>query len=104
MENQVAIFSNEQFGEVRTLMVNNEPYFSLSDVCKVLEIKNSRQAKTRLSTKGVITTDTLTNGGVQQMDFINEANLYKLIFQSRKAEAQAFADWVTEALKQYINS
>lgn len=97
MKNEIAIFKNEQFGEVRTVLINDEPYFSLSDVCKVLEIKNSRDAKTRLNLNGVGSTDIIDNmGRHQQMDFINEANLYKLVFQSRKPEAQKFADWVTE--------
>lgn len=97
MKNEITIFKNEQFGEVRTVLINDEPYFSLSDVCKVLEIKNSRDAKTRLNLNGVGSTDIIDNmGRHQQMDFINEANLYKLVFQSRKPEAQKFADWVTE--------
>lgn len=97
MKNEITIFKNEQFGEVRTVLIDDEPYFSLSDVCKVLEIKNSRDAKTRLNLNGVGSTDIIDNmGRHQQMDFINEANLYKLVFQSRKPEAQKFADWVTE--------
>ena len=93
--NKLKIFKNEDFGEVRTSIINNEPYFNLADVCRFLEINNQRMAKTRLSEKGVSTTDILTNGGVQQANFINESNLYKLIFQSRKPEAEIFADWVT---------
>lgn len=93
--NELKIFKNENFGEVRTSIINNEPWFSLADVCRILEINNPRMAKTRLSEKGVSTTDILTNGGVQQANFINESNLYKLIFQSRKPEAERFADWVT---------
>lgn len=89
------IFDNEEFGQVRTSVIDDEPYFSLNDVCRILDIKNSRQAKTRLSDKGVITNDILTNGGTQKADFINESNLYKLVFQSRKPEAERFADWVT---------
>lgn len=89
------IFDNEEFGQVRTSIIDDEPYFSLNDVCRILDIKNSRQAKTRLSDKGVITNDILTNGGTQKADFINESNLYKLVFQSRKPEAERFADWVT---------
>lgn len=89
------IFENNEFGEVRTTVIDDEPYFSLSDVCRILDIKNSRQAKTRLNDKGVITNDILTNGGTQKSDFINESNLYKLVFQSRKPEAERFADWVT---------
>lgn len=89
------IFDNEEFGQVRTSIIDDEPYFALNDICRILDIKNSRQAKTRLNDKGVITNDILTNGGTQKADFINESNLYKLVFQSRKPEAERFADWVT---------
>lgn len=92
---ELKIFDNEEFGQVRTSIIDDEPYFALNDVCRILEIKNSRQAKTRLSDKGVITNDILTNGGTQKADFIDESNLYKLVFQSRKPEAERFADWVT---------
>ena len=88
------IFENEEF-EIRTVVIENEPFFSLSDTCKILDINNSRQAKTRLSSKGVISNDVLTNGGKQKADFINESNLYKLAFQSRKPQAERFTDWVT---------
>lgn len=92
---ELKIFDNKEFGQVRTSIIDDEPYFSLNDVCRILDIKNSRQAKTRLNDKGVITNDILTNGGTQKADFINESNLYKLVFQSRKPEAERFADWVT---------
>lgn len=92
---ELKIFDNEEFGQVRTSIIDDEPYFALNDVCRILDIKNSRQAKTRLNDKGVITNDILTNGGTQRADFINESNLYKLVFQSRKPEAERFADWVT---------
>lgn len=93
--NELQIFNNEKFGAVRTSIINGEPYFMLADVCRVLEIKNSRQALTRLNEKGVINNDTLTNGGTQQATFINESNLYKLAFTSRKKEAEEFTEWVT---------
>ena len=96
MENNIEIFNKKEFGEVRATSVDGEPYLMLADVCRVLGIKNSRQAKTRLNEKGVINTDIQTKGGIQKADFINESNLYKLIFQSRKAKAEKFSDWVTE--------
>lgn len=92
---EITIFNSVKFGAIRTALINNEPYFMLADVCRVLEINNPRQAKTRLNPKGVITNDTLTDGGNQQATFINESNLYKLAFTSRKAEAEIFTDWVT---------
>lgn len=93
--NELQIFNNEEFGEVRTAVVNNEPMFCLSDVCKALEISNVGNVKQRLSEKGIHTADTPTKGGLQKMIFINEANLYKTIFQSRKESAERFTEWVT---------
>lgn len=93
---ELQIFKNNEFGEVRTKVINNEPYFSLNDVCRILEINNPSQAKTRLNKDGVISNEVIDSmGRTQQANFINESNLYKLIFQSRKTEAEKFADWVT---------
>lgn len=93
--NDLQIFNNEEFGEVRTAVVNDEPMFCLADICRVLEIKNVSDCKSRLRQKGIVTTDTLTNGGKQKMIFIDESNLYKTIFQSRKESAERFTEWVT---------
>lgn len=90
------IFENNEFGEVRTIVIDDEPYFSLNDVCRILEIKNPRDAKSRLNLDGVGTTDGVDSLGRRtDVTMINESNLYKLIFQSRKPEAERFADWVT---------
>lgn len=72
---------------VRTQQINGEPFFCLKDICDILDIKNYNDCKNRLNEKGVVITDTLTKGGKQQVTFINENNLYKIIFQSRKPEA-----------------
>lgn len=93
--NDIRIFNNEEFGEVRTAIYNSEPFFCLADVCRVLDIANSGNVKNRLNEKGICTMDTLTSGGIQKMIFITESNLYKVIFQSRKPEAEKFSDWVT---------
>lgn len=93
--NELQIFNNEEFGEIRTVVANNEPMFCLSDVCKALEISNVGNVKQRLSEKGIHTADTPTKGGMQKMTFISEANLYKTIFQSRKESAERFTEWVT---------
>ena len=93
--NNLQIFNNEEFGEIRTTVINDEPMFCLADICRILEIKNVSDCKSRLRQKGIVTTDTLTNGGKQKMIFIDESNLYKTIFQSRKESAERFTDWVT---------
>ena len=92
---ELQIFNNEEFGKIRTITKDNEPMFCLADVCRILEIKNVSDCKSRLRQKGIVTTDTLTNGGKQKMVFISESNLYKTIFQSRKESAERFTDWVT---------
>ena len=93
--NNLQIFNNNEFGEIRTAKVDGKPYLMLADVCRVLEIKNVSDVKSRLNDKGVVTTDTLTNGGIQQATFINESNFYKVVFQSRKPQAEKFTEWVT---------
>lgn len=93
--NDLQIFNNEEFGEIRTVVVNDEPMFCLADVCKALEISNVGNVKQRLSEKGIHTADTPTKGGMQKMTFISESNLYKTIFQSRKESAERFTEWVT---------
>lgn len=93
----IQIFNNPKFGEIRVgITENGDPLFCLADVCKALEISNTGNVKQRLSEKGVRNMDTLTTGGVQSMTYINEANLYKCVFQSRKPEAEKFQDWVSE--------
>ncbi len=86
-----------QFGEqpVRVLQRDGTHWFSLNDVCAVLEIANPRDAATRLDDdeKDVVITDTL--GGRQEATVIDESGLYKLALRSRKAAAKRFTKWVT---------
>ena len=65
-------------------------------MCKILDINNPSQALKRLKQDGVITNEVIDGlGRKQDMKFVSESNLYKLIFQSKKKEAEAFTDWVT---------
>ena len=91
----VKIFNSEEFGDIRTVQLNNEPMFCLSDVCKALGLTQPSKVKERLNEKGVSSIPTLTAGGEQKLLYINESNLYKTIFQSRKESAERFTDWVT---------
>lgn len=103
--NNLQIFKNERFGEMRTTEINNIPYICLADICKMLEIKNVSDCKTRLNQDGVVITEVGVQTGYKKdgtpaiqiinMTFINESNLYKVIFQSRKPEAEKFTEWVT---------
>lgn len=93
--NQMTIFQNEEFGQVRTVTIDGEPMFCLADICKALELSQPSKVKERLNQKGVNSIPTLTSGGTQNLLYVNESNLYKTIFQSRKESAERFTDWVT---------
>ena len=95
MNSEIKTFEHPEFGSIRTTEQNGGPWFVAADVCKALEISNVGNVKQRLSEKGIHTADTPTKGGLQKMIFINEANLYKTIFQSRKESAERFTEWVT---------
>nr|DAS82781.1 MAG TPA: hypothetical protein [Caudoviricetes sp.] len=92
---ELQIFSNSEFGEIRTITKDDEPMFCLADVCKALELTQPSKVKERLNPKGVNSIPTLTKGGEQKLLYINESNLYKTIFQSRKESAERFTEWVT---------
>lgn len=96
MKESIKIFENAQFGQIRTsISASGEPLFCLADVTKALYLNGgARNVKSRLNQKGVVSVNTPTNGGIQQLNFITEPNLYKCIFQSRKKEAEQFQDWV----------
>ena len=86
---------NFGINEVRTAIKDNgEVYFCLVDVLPVLGLENRAISKFNLDDKGVEKLATPTNGGVQQLTYVNEPNLYRVIFRSNKAEARQFQDWV----------
>lgn len=93
--NELQVFNNEMFGNVRIIMQGNEPWFVAKDVCDCLDLSNSRKALSRLEDdeKGVTLSDTL--GGKQEMATVNEYGLYSLVMSSRKPEAKEFKRWVT---------
>lgn len=93
--NAVTVFNNPEIGvRIRTVLVSNDPWFIAADVCKALEIANSRDALSRLDDdeRGVVSTD--TPGGRQNVSIVSEAGLYSLVLGSRKPEAKAFKRWV----------
>lgn len=93
---ELQIFSNSEFGEIRTITKDNETYFVGKDVAKALGFANPRDAiATHVfdEDKGVDTIDTL--GGKQSMTVINESGVYALVFGSRLESAKRFKHWVT---------
>ncbi len=92
------VFNNENLGSVRTFNIEGEPWFCLKDVCEILEIGNPSDVKKRLKPDGLDSIEVGINTGIViqkiNMNFINEANLYRTIMKSRKKEAELFADWI----------
>lgn len=95
MKNELEIFSSEEFGQVRTIVINNNPYFCASDVAKALGYSNTRDAVSR-HCKGVVKSDIPTNSGVQTVSFIPEGDIYRLIMKSKLPSAEKFESWVVD--------
>lgn len=81
--------------DVRVLIIDDEPWWVVNDVCAVLGIADSRTVVQRLDEEDVAQARVLTPGGVQQTNIVNESGLYELIFRSDKPAAKAFRRWVT---------
>ncbi len=99
MKNEVITFNNEEFGSVRCLSIDNEPWFVGKDVATALGYSNSRKAlqdHVDEEDKGVTKRDTL--GGKQNMTIINESGLYSLILHSKLPSAKKFKHWVTSTV------
>ena len=94
-ENEIRVWNYES-SEVRTVQVNGEPWFVLSDVCKVLELSTPARVAERLEKDEVSQTHTIDRmGREQKTTIINESGLYTVILRSDKPQAKPFRKWVT---------
>ena len=95
-QKQIQIFNNAEFGEIRSMEINGEPWFVGKDVAAALGYSNQRDAIYKhvdSEDKGVAFCDTL--GGNQKLSIINESGLYSLILGSKLEGAKRFKRWVT---------
>ena len=90
--NNLQIFNNDQFGQIRTTVKDGAPLFVAADVCRALEIGNPSQAITRLDSDE---TTLISNEGGREINAVTESGLYALVLGSRKPEAKAFKRWIT---------
>lgn len=90
---EIQVFTSPQFGQIRTAGTADQPLFCLADICKALDLQ-VQNTKRRLSEKGVCSVNTPTAGGEQQLLYVSEQNLYKVIMRSDKPQAEPFQDWV----------
>lgn len=93
--NELQIFKNNEFGEIRTVTKNNEPWFIATDVCSALDISNTSQALTRLDDDEKNTIILNEGIGNPNKSIVSEYGLYNLILASRKKEAKKFKRWIT---------
>ena len=94
--NELQVFNNSEFGQVRTLTIEEEPWFVGKDVAVALgyaDTKNALKAHVDREDKGV--SQIATPSGEQTMTIINESGLYALIFGSKLESAKRFKHWVT---------
>ena len=91
---KVQIFQNADFGEVRVAMQEGEPLFCAYDVCRILQYENGRDTILKFFPKGVARIKTPTNGGLQELTYLTEPQLYKLIMRSHAKNAEPLQDWV----------
>lgn len=92
--NELQVFENKEFGSIRTVEINNEPYFVASDICKALGLSNPSMAVSRLDDDE----RAKFNLGVHDSDgtnCVNEYGLYNLVLASKKKEAKEFKRWIT---------
>jgi len=93
---EIQVFNNPEFGEIRTMELNGEPYFVGKEVAAILGYTNPRKAiadHVDAEDKGVTKCDTL--GGTQDMTIINESGLYSLVLSSKLPGVKRFKRWVT---------
>jgi toxin-antitoxin system, toxin component, bro family len=90
----IKLFENPEFGQVRVLLEDGEPLFCLADICNILELRVT-DVKNRLEEEVVSTYPLPTNGGIQQLTFVNEEGFYSVVLGSRKESVKPFKKWVT---------
>ena len=94
--NQLQIFENKEFGKIRTVEINNEPYFVGKDVADILGYSNTRDALSKhIDDEDKLTSQIATAGQNRNVIVINESGLYSLILSSKLPTAKKFKRWVT---------
>lgn len=94
--NELQVFHSDQFGQVRTIQKDGQPWFVAADVCRALELGQVTNTIRRLDDdeKALISIKGISRGN-DQVSIVNEPGLYTLVLGSRKPEARAFKRWIT---------
>ena len=94
--NELQIFNSEEFGEIRTVTIDVEPWFVGKDVADILEYTNTAKAiRDHVDDEDKLTERIVLSGQNREVIFINESGLYSLILSSKMPNAKKFKHWVT---------
>lgn len=93
MNNELQVFKNEEFGQVRMITIDNKEYFYGVDVAKALGYERPSKAISD-HCKGILTWDTIKNDGGYPEKLIGEGDIYRLIVKSKLPSAEKFEKWV----------
>ena len=98
-KNEIMLFKNEEFGEVRTLVIDGEPWFVGKDVATILGYKDTSDAlKKHVDTEDKLSRRIADSGQNREMYVINESGLYSLVLSSKLPRAKEFKHWVTSKI------
>lgn len=97
MENNIQVFNNEEFGEVRVIEENGKPFFCGNDVAKALGYSNAPDAMRR-HCRAIVKRDTPISGKMQEINYIPEGDVYRLITHSKLPAAERFESWVFDTV------
>ena len=91
--NELEIFTNEEFGQVRTIVINEKPYFCAADIAKALGYSNPNKA-VRDHCRAITKRSTPISGKIQEINYIPEGDVYRLIVRSKLQSAERFERWL----------
>lgn len=97
--NELKVFSNTEFGELGIMLIDGKEYFPATQCAKILGYSDPFKAiKLHCKPEGWVNCPVLTNGGTQQVKYISEGNLYRLIVSSKLPKAEEFERWVFDTV------
>ena len=93
--NELKVFSSTDFGELGVMLIDGKEWFPATQCARILGYSDPFKAiKLHCNSEGWVNCPVLTNGGTQQVKYINEGNLYRLIVSSKLPQAEKFERWV----------
>lgn len=102
--NNLQVFNNPEFGEVRTIKRDGEPWFVLKDICELFGERNYRRVSARLDEDEKGVSQIATPGGTQNMTIVNESGLYSALFQMQPEKARGVSEEYIEGRKKQLKS